>query len=156
MNIHLTPFTDADMPLFIAWLETDYVEPWYTPTEDWINEVNKRESEYSWVKHYIIYADDVPIGFCQYYPYWMSGEDWNGSIPVEDTYSVDYLIGDVNFLRKGCASAALKQLNSIILGFTSAKRIIAQPEEENNASQKTLLSAGYRYDEDNKLYFIER
>lgn len=156
MHIHLTPFTDSYMPQFIAWLETDHVNQYYSPIENWIDEVSKRETEYSWVQHYIIYADEIPIGFCQYYPYWMGEEDWHGSIPVEETYSVDYLIGDVNFLRKGCASAALRILNSMIFSSTCAKRIIAQPEQGNNASQKTLLSGGYRYDEDNKLYILER
>lgn len=147
MNIHLKPFTDTDMPQLIKWLETDHVKPWYSPKEDWIDEVSKRENEYSWIQHLIIFAEEVPIGFCQFYPYWMGGEDWHGSVPVEETYSVDYLIGDVNFLRKGCASAALKILNSMIFSSTSAKRIIVQPDQENNASQKTLLSAGYKYDE---------
>lgn len=155
MNIHINPFTDANMPLFILWLGNDHVKQWYSPVEEWIDEVSKRENEYSWIQHYIIFADDVPIGFCQFYPYWRSGEDWNGSIPVKETYSVDYFIGDVRHLRKGCASKALKLLNAIIFSCSDARRIIVQPENDNYASQKTLLSAGYVYDKDNSLYILK-
>lgn len=155
MNIQLRPFTDANMPLFIRWLDNDHVKQWYSPVEEWIDEVSKRAEEYSWIQHFIIFAEDVPIGFCQFYPYWRSGENWNGSIPVEETYSVDYFIGDVKFLHKGCASKALKLLNSIIFRRSDARRIIVQPEKDNDASQKTLLSAGYSYDKNNELYILE-
>lgn len=155
MNIQIKPFEDTNMPLFIMWLKCEHVKKWYSPIEAWIDEVSKRSGEYSWIYHYIIYADDIPIGFCQYYPYSRSGEDWNGSIPVENTYSVDYLIGDTRYLRKGCASKALTLLNSIILKQPDVRRIIVQPEGDNFASQKTLLSAGYSYDKDNHLYILE-
>jgi RimJ/RimL family protein N-acetyltransferase len=156
MNIQLKPFEGANMPLFITWLNCEHVNQWYSPIEAWIDEVNKRSNEYSWIQHFIIYADDEPIGFCQYYPYWRSGEDWNGSIPVEETYSVDYFIGDTRYLRKGCASKALTLLNSIIFKQHDARRIIVKPEEDNIASQKTLLSTGYSYDKVNQLYLLEQ
>ena len=156
MNIQLKSFTDGDMPLFIQWLSCDYIKKWYAPIEDWIDEVSKRKEEYCWIKHYIIFFNEIPIGFCQYYPYWKSGENWNGSIATNETYSVDYFIGNTDYLRKGCACEALKRLNSIILSLPDGKRIIAQPDSENRASQKTLLSAGYCYDEENHLFILEK
>lgn len=154
MNIKLKPFTDDNMPLYIQWLNNDYIKKWYSPIEAWIDEVSKRGNEYSWIQHYIIYADETPIGFCQFYPYWKSGENWNGNIPAKESYSIDYLIGNVEYLRKGCASEALKLLNSIIFACSDAKRIIVQPEKDNYASQKTLLSAGYSYDDDNEIFIL--
>ncbi len=155
MNIRLEPFKDSDIPLFTEWIAKERIKEYYTPNEDWIEEVSKRENEYSWINHYIIYSEDTPIGFCQYYPYWMSGEDWNGNIPVQNTYSIDYLIGNDNYLRKGCASKALKLLNSIIFTISDARRIIVQPDEANNASRNTLFSVGYSYDEENKVFILE-
>ncbi len=156
MTIRLKPLTDADVPLFMAWLGCDRIKKWYSPTEDWIDEVSKRDSEYSWIHHYMIFADDTPIGFCQYYPYWKSGEDWHGRIPVAGTYSVDYLIGDDAFLRKGCARKALRRLSAIVFAHDDAERIIAQPDRDNEASRKTLLSAGYAYDGGNAVYILSR
>jgi len=65
------------MPLFINWLGSEHIKQWYSPVEDWIAECKQRANEYAWIQHYIILADEAPIGFCQYYPYWRSGEDWN-------------------------------------------------------------------------------
>ncbi|MDO0822638.1 GNAT family N-acetyltransferase [Desulfosporosinus nitroreducens] len=156
MNIQLKPFTDSDLTLFVNWLHSEHIQRWYAPVEAWIDEVSKRESEYSWIRHYIILAEETPIGFCQYYPYWRSGEDWQGSIPVEETYSIDYLIGEVDFLRKGCACQALKLLQSLIFALPNGQRIIAQPDEDNLASRQTLLAAGYTYDEENELFIVNR
>lgn len=156
MNIQLKPFAEENMPLFISWLTCDHVLPWYSPAKDWIEEVTKRNNEYDWINHYIIYAESEPIGFCQYYTYWRSEEDWHGELPTEGTYSIDYLIGDVRYLRKGCASKALTLLGEIIFSNDNAKRIIVQPEEENRASCNTLLSAGYTYDQYNQVYRLDR
>lgn len=92
------------------------------------------------------------MGFCQYYPYWKSGEDWHGNIPAEGTYSIDYLIGEVENLQKGYAGAAVRLMGELIAKEKDAKRIIVQPETDNHASRNTLLSAGYSYDMANGLF----
>ncbi|MCB8818028.1 GNAT family N-acetyltransferase [Desulfosporosinus shakirovi] len=72
--IQLRPFMDSDLPLFVNWLHSEHIQRWYAPVEAWIEEVSKRESEYNWIRHYIILSKETSIGFCQYYPYWKSGE----------------------------------------------------------------------------------
>jgi len=155
MDVFLRAFTDKDLPLYSSWLDSDHVKQWYSPVEDWLAEMRERDTTYSWIRHYIICADDTPIGFCQYYPYWKSGEEWNGSIPANGTYSIDYLIGDVRFLRKGCAGKALQLLHAQIFAQSDAQRIIVQPDEDNQASRKTLLSVGYVYDAKNDVFLLE-
>lgn len=154
-EIYLTDFMDKHIELLINWLHVPHVKKWFSHTEDWIAEVNKRNREYNWIKHYIIYLNEIPIGFCQYYPYWKSGEDWNGTIPKKGTYSVDYMIGEKQFLYQGYGRRTVKLLNQMIRENSDAERIIVQPEKENIASQKTLLSAGYCYDTKNELYIYK-
>ena len=72
------------------------------------------------------------------------------------SYSLDYLIGEPSFLRKGYAGRALRLLCRRVFTCPDAARIIVQPEPENYASCKTLLSAGFRYDEPNRLYLLDR
>ena len=144
--LRLKKFTDQDIPLLTEWLGAEHIKPWFTDPQAWLDEVREREGEYSWIRHY---------GFCQYYPYWKSGEDWHGNIPVEGTYSIDYLIGEVENLKKGYASAAVRLLGERIAEEKDAKRIIVQPETDNHASRNTLLSAGYSYDTANGLFLLE-
>ena len=153
--LRLKKFTDQDIPLLTEWLGAEHIKPWFTDPQAWLDEVREREREYSWIHHYIICGDRGSIGFCQYYPYWKSGEEWHGNIPVEGTYSIDYLIGEVENLKKGYASAAVRLLGELIAEEKDAKRIIVQPETNNHASRNTLLSAGYSYDTAKGLFLLE-
>lgn len=58
------------------------------------------------------------------------GEAYNGDIPKEGTYSIDYLIGNTNHLNKGIRSKAIKIFNSF-LPFPDQKELLC--------SQKTII-----------------
>ena len=107
MDVALRPFEDDDLPRLRRWLAADHVRPWFEQPEDWMAEVEGRHGEYAWISHFVIEADGEPVGFCQLYPFSASGEDWNGALPVEGTYSLDYLLGEPTLLRRGIARAAL-------------------------------------------------
>ena len=94
----------------------------------------------------------MPIGFCQYYLCSKANEDWYGNTPIEGTYSIDYLIGEKNFLGKGYGKETIKLLENEVFSFKEAKRIIVQPELENKASCATLLACGYTYDKENRVF----
>lgn len=34
---------------------------------DWIEEVEKQDSAFRWIHHFIVEYENKPIGFCQYY-----------------------------------------------------------------------------------------
>lgn len=156
MNITIRPLKDNDLPTFTQWLAKPHVAPWYTPAEDWIAEVCARKGDFSFIRHFIIEADGEPIGFCQHYPYWRSGEVWHGNIPLAGTYSIDYLVGEEAYLRKGCGAAALRLLIRDAFSRADASRIIVQPDIENVASQNVLKAAGFRFDAENHLFILTR
>lgn len=65
---------------------------------------------------------------------------------VDDTYSIDYLIGETDYLGCGLGKSIVKHLVEEIRETTDAAKIIVQPEPGNKASRNTLLSAGFLYD----------
>ncbi|MEM1484687.1 GNAT family N-acetyltransferase [Oscillospiraceae bacterium PP1C4] len=153
-KLRLRLLNDEDVELFAKWVQKDHVAKWYEQPMDWIDEINKRHSEFNWLHHYIVAYDDKDIGFCQYYEYKQSGEEWHGDIEINGTYSIDYLIGDTEYLRKGFGKAIVKKLMEMIIAEPNAERIIVEPDPDNAASCNTLLSAGFKYDEANKLYLF--
>lgn len=153
-TIILREFCDEDVPLFKKWLYLTHVAEWYHDPLDWIDEVEKRNSDYIWLHHFIVDVDGKPIGFCQYYEYCNSGEDWHGNAQIEGTYSIDYMIGDTSYLKKGHGKAIIKQLIEMIKSCENAKRIIVQPDPENKPSCNTLLSCGFYFDETNGIYIM--
>ena len=144
-----------DVPLFQKWLYEPHVAKWYHDPLDWLEEVENRKTEYVWLQHYIAEIDGIPIGFCQLYEYRNSGETWHGKRDITGTYSIDYLIGDTSYLKKGFGKAMIKELIGKIRVQEGARCIIVQPELENKSSCGTLLSCGFVFDEENEIFVME-
>jgi RimJ/RimL family protein N-acetyltransferase len=124
-NISLRQFFDLDISLFTEWLNKPYIQKWYAPIDEWITEIRERHGTFSWISHFIVMCGDVPIGFCQYYDCFDSQnfEEWNGRKFENrgEDYSIDYLIGNENYLGKGYGKELVRLLMDI--GFcTRCKR----------------------------------
>jgi RimJ/RimL family protein N-acetyltransferase len=152
--LNLRDFSETDIPLFTEWLNKDYIKKWYTETEEWLKEVSCED--FAFVHHFIVTDNSKPIGFCQYYEYSQSGEDWHGTADIKDTYSIDYLIGEKEYLGKGFGTQLLRLLTEKIFEETNAVKIIVKPEKENAASRNTLLLAGYFYNAENDIFIFKR
>lgn len=155
-TLKLRDFEDNDIEYLKTWLYVDHVAKWYHDPQSWLLEIEQRHTNFQWISHFIVEAEGKPIGFCQYYPYEKSGEDWQGTIPVKGTYSIDYLIGEPSYLNLGYGKKIIELLLKKLFAKPEVLRIIVQPEVENTASSKTLLSADFSYNEENKLYLWNR
>lgn len=80
-------------------------------------------------------------------------EDWYDVVQKNDTFSIDYLIGEEAYLGKGYGKAIVSLLTRTIKEKEKAKQIIVQPEKENIPSNKALLSNGYIFDENKDYYY---
>ena len=154
-KLHLRKFGDDDLDLFETWVHEDYVAKWYEHPLSWIEELQKREGEYCWIHHFIAVYGGIDFGFCQFYEYGKSGEEWHGSIEVKGTYSIDYMIGKREFLGRGLGKAIAEELIALIRREPGAERIIVQPEPDNAPSCGTLLAAGFEFDGENQLYLYQ-
>ncbi len=136
------------------WLTLPHVAKWYTEPEDWLYELEHRNDEFHWLHHFIVECGEHPIGFCQFYEYRLSGETWHGDLPLEGAYSIDYLIGESEYLGKGLGRQIVLELTCRIRVQENARRILVQPAPENAASCRTLLSAGFFFDSANAVYLL--
>lgn len=153
-TITLRKFEDNDLSLFKNWLYLPHVGAWYHDPLDWIEEVEKRNDEFAFLHHFIAEQDGKAIGFSQFYEYHHSGEDWHGDTELTGTYSIDYLIGDTDYLGKGMGKAIILALVAKIKEQPNARCIIVQPEPVNKASCGALLSSGFFYDTKNEIYIM--
>lgn len=153
-QIYLRKFEDDDIDLFTYWVKKDYISKWYKNPDEWMDELKNRQDKFKFVNHYIVMHQDTKIGFCQYYDCYYAKEEWYEVNTLDSLFSIDYLIGDEEYLHKGYGKAIIELLTSTIANNTNAKQIVVQPERENIPSQKALLSAGYTYDEEKNYYFF--
>ena len=65
--ITIRPMTETDLRLFKTWLYMPHVSKWYNDPLDWLEEIEQQNEAFSWIHHYIVVHDSLPIGFCQYY-----------------------------------------------------------------------------------------
>jgi RimJ/RimL family protein N-acetyltransferase len=151
-NLCLRPMTQSDLPTFIRWLNTPHVARWYHDPQDWIAEIENQNGEFGWIHHCIVVYQGRDIGFCQYYACRDSDEDWNGFADLEGAYSIDYLIGKEQYLRKGLGKEIVGALTGEIRKHEDAKLIIVMPESGNMASRGLLLSCCFRYKAQNDVF----
>ena len=148
-QVTLRPFWDGDMALMERWLALPHVAKWYEHPADWLHELVNRRGEFRFISHFIAEIDGVPMGFGQYYDCFFTQqyEQWNAAWRIGErqgeTYSIDYLIGEEAYLRKGYGKEIVRLLTEKVqcLG---ARRIIVQPETDNAASCGALAANGYR------------
>jgi RimJ/RimL family protein N-acetyltransferase len=154
MNIEVTlrPLQDTDSKLIRIWLCKEHVLQWYHDTEDWLTEIKQRNKEFSFLHHYIVYYGDVAIGFCQYYDCFDAKETWYSVESKGHLFSIDYLIGEEDYLRKGYGKQIIALLINEISKENEHVEIIVQPDLENTASNKTLLASGFTYDNQKQYY----
>lgn len=150
----LRKLEDKDISLVEKWINQDYILKWYHEPEEWIREMRERNGEFSFLSHYIVEENDNPFAFCQYYDCFDAQEDWYSVRSSGHTFSIDYLIGDQEYLGKGYAKMIIKALIEKVKSHPDAKKIVVQPEMENIASCRTLLSNGFLFDDELQYYYL--
>jgi RimJ/RimL family protein N-acetyltransferase len=155
-KIILRKFMDEDIELFSYWLHKEYISKWYEHPNDWLDEVQNREDKYQFIHHLIVMHENNPIGFCQYYDCFYAKEDWYNVSAANEMFSIDYLIGNEEYLQKGYGKQIIEVLtDEIRKKQKETKQIVVKPEKENIPSNKALLAAGYKYHPEKEYYYID-
>ena len=152
-EIVIKSIQEEDIPLFDKWLDKEYIKKWFGEKENWLNEINERNGQYSFLKHFIVYYNDRKIGYCLYADCFFlksleeEGHDFQemyGDVAEQNhTYEIGYLIGEEEFLNRGIGKRIIQILEDKITEI-GGKEIAADPAEENIISIKTLLSNGFK------------
>jgi RimJ/RimL family protein N-acetyltransferase len=92
---------------------------------------------------YIVYLEDKPIGFIQYY--WASkvGKGW---WPDEDegTIGLDQFIGEEDFINKGYGTLMIKEFIHYLFQNLLFKKIIVDVEPENIRARRCYEKVGFQ------------
>ena len=155
MELILKSVEDRDIAQLEIWLNKPYVLKWYHDTDDWLNEIRERNGSFSFLHHFIVLKNDKPIGFCQYYDCFNAQEEWYSVNQPNEIFSIDYLIGEEEFLRKGYGKKIVALLIDKIYIHNPKAAIVVQPENENIASCKALLTNGFEYDKEKEYYKLK-
>ncbi|MDL2219803.1 acetyltransferase [Ruminococcaceae bacterium OttesenSCG-928-O06] len=151
VKLTLRPFEDADIALMERWLYVPHVARWYKHPGHWLDELRQRHGAFSFLTHFIAEVEGAPIGFCQYYDTFYAqahevwGDEWDVREKPGSIFSIDYLIGEAAYLRRGFGRQMILQMLKR-LQTAGAKTVIVEPEEENAASGGALTACGFVWD----------
>ena len=148
-ELTLRTINDNDFSIMEKWLNKEHILKYYLDPSEWLDEIKERDGMFNFLIHFIVIYQDKPIGFCQYYKCTEDDSEWDG----EGTYSIDYFIGEDDFLGKGFGKAAVSLLVDKIFSLDDSTKIIVEPDEGNTASERTLLSNDFTRNEKNGKYY---
>nr|WP_291591148.1 GNAT family N-acetyltransferase [Bacteroides sp.] len=150
-TIVLKPLSDEDINLFSNWLDKDYIYKWFCPDgdgqrADWLDEVRNVDSKHNHFNHFIVNHNDIKIGYCLYLDLHFEPEyslaNYGKTFDKGCAFEIGFLIGNEEYLNKGFGKMIVNKLEAKIIEI-GGKEILADPDEENIASIKTLLSNGF-------------
>jgi RimJ/RimL family protein N-acetyltransferase len=159
--LELRPLNDNDISLIAVWLNKEHVKKWYeiphmgVTIADWLHEIMEHNGDFRWITYFIAMYNGSPIGLCQYYKCADSTDEDFGTLTIEGSYGIDYLIGEEAYLGKGLGKGIITLLIDRIFSFPYAERVTADIDKDNKASAGALLSCGFELlDEESCRYVL--
>lgn len=154
---------DSDIPLVERWLNKEHVKRWYeiphlgVTIDDWMTEIKERNGKYQWLTHLIVVWQGCPIGLCQYYKCVDSSDEDFGTLSLTGSYGIDYLIGEEDYIGKGLGKRMISLLVDKIFSFQDAQIVTADIDKDNKASERVLLSSGFKLlDAESSRYILQK
>ncbi|MBQ8425114.1 MAG: GNAT family N-acetyltransferase [Clostridia bacterium] len=150
MNISFRKTEVNDAYLIRNWIKTNRdVKHWYymdkIPRLDTIkNKIANRlnDKKFNMV---IVMCDDTEIGYIQSYPVEGNGA-WINKVKIYDNMvSIDYFIGDVNYIHKGLGVKMILAYINKYLKNNIYDYALITPDPENIASNRCAIKCGFEY-----------
>lgn len=156
MNITFEKLMPSHFVLLLKWLETPHVKAWWDQDINWTMELIEEkyspyvagykldDGEAKELQAYIIYADQIPIGYIQLYDAYNFPRNppLTAALP-ESLAAFDIFIGESDYVNKGVGSNVLK-LFLDQYATPEFEYTFADPEIDNIAAIKAYTKAGFK------------
>ena len=151
MNITFKDSTVEDCKMIRNWIKTnEFLKHWYyldkTPRISTLERKMAKKLNEPKTKAKIVLVDNNSIGYIQSYPVDGCGA-WANKVRVADNMvSIDYFIGDINYIHKGIGSKMiLEYIEQVIKNENEYKVAMISPDPENKASCRCVEKCGFKY-----------
>lgn len=147
MIISFQPLQENHLDLLYVWLQKPHVKEWWDDhlTDEEIKLKYKKNIGNLIVPPFIVYFDDKPIGFIQYY---FANQVGNGWWPDESdgTVGVDLFVGEENCINRGVGTQILQAfLSELFKNHPDIEKVIADPNPKNHRARRCYEKAGFKF-----------
>lgn len=150
MNISFKKITIEDANLLRSWIKSnEYTRHWYyydkVPRLLTLKKKIEKILKESKTRAYIIMIDNNFIGYIQSYPVDGNG-NWTKQVKVaENMVSIDYYIGDLNYIHKGLGKKIILEYIEQIIKKENYSVVMISPDPNNIVNCKCVEKCGFRY-----------
>ena len=148
MHITFRHVTDADLPLLYSWFKKPHVAQWWpVPEENEFFDKFLEKIRSKTTVPFMVYVDQTPIGYIQYYHIDRSREKTGSWLPTElpdTTIGTDQFIGEEEYLHQGYGTLFIKEfLKQLRVLEPTITTVIVDPDPENAAAIRCYEKGGF-------------
>lgn len=138
---------ESDLPLLLHWFKEPHVQKWWpTPIENELLEKFLQRIRSKDTFGYVVFLDDQPIGYIQYYYIDRTNKKAGAWLPPlpETTVGTDQFIGDPQYLGKGYGTLFIKEfINELKKIEPTVTTVIVDPDPENAIAIRCYEKVGF-------------
>lgn len=147
INVNFKKITAKDLPLLLTWFEEPHVQKWWpAPDKDELLEKFLQRIRSKDTFGYIVFLNNVPIGYIQYYYIDRNNKKTGSWLPPlpETMVGTDQFIGDPMYVGKGYGTFFIKQfINELQKIEPTVTTVIVDPDPENAAAIRCYEKVGF-------------
>lgn len=146
-SIIFRPLQTSDFLQFATWLAKPHVQTWWREPAT-VEHVSKDYGDCTrgdmTTRVFVVMYDDKPIGIFQSF-YLASYPEEEAYYPIRGAISIDYLIGEEDYIGKGIGTRMIKTFIKEMVPqlYPDATGVATGAEVENKASLGALRNAGF-------------
>ena len=147
MVLVFKPLTEADLPTLTEWLNRPHVAKWWNASTS-LEEVRMQYLPClrvgSAVRPYLVYLDDVPIGYIQSYVAADAGDGWWPNQHDPGVRGIDQFLADGQCLGQGLGTQMVTEFVQRLFEDPNVTKIQADPHPSNERAIRCYQKSGFR------------
>lgn len=143
-NFSFKPLQKTDLNQLCRWFSKSHVKEWWNDnlTDDEITAKYQERIANLIVHPFMVYSQETPIGFIQYYNANKIDEDWCSGEPA-GTVGIDQFIGEEDYLNRGNGTEMIKQFVAMLFTDSVIRKIITDVNKNNSRAIRCYEKAGF-------------
>lgn len=139
-----TKFNPSDLNFLCEWFNKLHIKKWWNDglTHEEIKDKYRKRIGDITVFPFIVYLDNSPIGFIQYYHADKIGDGW-WSDEIEGTVGIDQFIGEENFIGKSYGKIMIKEFVCFLFKNPIVTKIITEVDPKNVRAKRCYEKTGF-------------
>ncbi len=142
------PLNETQLSLLTSWLNYNHLQEWWNSGEITIEKVRvkylPRIMGNDSARPYIIYLNENPFGYIQYYYASAGDPNWWPDEPSQDVIGIDQFIANESLLSKGYGTLMINQFIRHLTNEISISEVRVDPRPDNHRAIRCYEKVGFR------------